>query len=75
MFNKSVKKIIKVEGMSCGHCANKVKGSLLKLQNVKSVSVNLKKQEVTIKSLVSISDDEIKNIIESLDYKFVGVID
>lgn len=75
MFSKSVKKIIKVERMSCEHCANKVKESLLKLQNVKSVSVNLKKQEVTIKSLVSISDDEIKNIIESLDYKFVGVID
>lgn len=75
MFSKSVKKIIKVEGMSCEHCANKVKEALLKIQNVKSVSVNLKKQEVTIKSLNDISDSEIKNIIENLDYKFLRVID
>ena len=53
----------------------KPKEALLKIQNVKSVSVNLKKQEVTIKSLNDISDSEIKNIIENLDYKFLGVID
>lgn len=50
MFNKKIKTIIKVEGMSCNHCANKVITSLEELEEVSKVKVDLKSKEVTILS-------------------------
>jgi Cu+-exporting ATPase len=74
MFSKKIKTIIKVDGMSCMHCAGKVKDNLEKLSNIKNVNVNLDKKEVTITSKENINEEEIKNIIESLDYKYLGIV-
>lgn len=50
MFNKKIKTIIKVEGMSCNHCADKVTKALESLDDVRKVKVNLKNNSVTILS-------------------------
>lgn len=72
MFNKN-KMIIKVEGMKCEHCKEKVINTLIKLDEIKKVNVNLDKKEVTIvpEKNKEINLDKIKNIINDLGYKYM----
>lgn len=51
--------IIKVEGMSCGHCVSAVKGALEALQGVHAVTVQLDSGQVEVTyedSLVKVAD-------------------
>lgn len=70
---KSLKTIIEVSGMSCKHCASRVKEALEKEQDIKKVSVDLKKNTVTITSTKELELDKVKEIIENLGYVFVSV--
>jgi uncharacterized membrane protein YraQ (UPF0718 family)/copper chaperone CopZ len=59
-----------IQGMTCGGCVNKVESSLLKIEGVESVSVDLAAAKVT---LVGKPDmDEVRGRIESLGFG-VGV--
>ncbi|WP_175638202.1 copper chaperone CopZ [Metabacillus schmidteae] len=61
--------ILKVKGMSCGHCVSSIEGSVGNLAGVKSVKVNLKNGEVEIEynsSEIGISD--IKETIDDQGY-------
>ncbi len=73
MFNKKIKTIIKVEGMSCNHCANKLITSLEELEEVSKVKVDLKSKEVTILSKEALDLERVKEKINALDYKYMGV--
>lgn len=75
MFSKTIKTIVKIEGMSCEHCANKVKDTFLSVNNVKSVKVNLSKKEAIISSSEKLDKDIIKNLIENLDYKVIDIME
>ncbi len=75
MFTKKLKTIIKVEGMHCEHCAKKVCDSLEKLENVSKVTVDLEQKQVTVLSKKSIEEKKIKEAIENLDYKYIGILD
>jgi copper chaperone CopZ len=74
MFKKVKKTIVKIDGMSCVHCKMKVTSTLEKLDGVDKVKVNLSKKEAVIYSKNEISEKLIKEVIEDLDYKVVGVI-
>ena len=50
MFEKNINTVIKIEGMSCEHCAKKVSQNLLTIKGVKKVKVNLKEKEAIISS-------------------------
>ena len=75
MFSKKIKTIVKIEGMSCEHCANKVKNALMNIDDVKGVKVNLSKKEAIISSNNKLDKDLIKKIIEDLDYKFIDIVE
>lgn len=75
MFSKKIKTIVKIEGMSCEHCANKVKDAFLSVNNVKSVKVNLSKKEAIILSSNKLDKDMIKHLIENLDYKLLDIVE
>ena len=68
-------KIIKINGMSCEHCANKVKNALMNIDDVKGVKVNLSKKEAIISSNNKLDKDLIKKLIEDLDYKFIDIVE
>ncbi len=72
MFNKKINKTILVDNMSCAHCTEKVRKNLEQIPNVSKVKVNLDKKEVVITSKEPIDLNQVKNIIESLDYKYIG---
>lgn len=59
--------------MSCNHCANRVKEALEKEQNIKKVTVNLTTNTVEIISKKTLEIEKIKNIIETLGYKFISL--
>ena len=74
MFSKNLKIEIKVDGMSCSHCAGKVTSALKSIDGVKKVSVDLAKKQVTIISTKSLDEKIIKETIEALDYTYLGVV-
>lgn len=75
MFDKKIKKVITIEGMMCSHCQTKVEKSLLELNGVSKVKVNLKDKTATIYSTKIINNDDIKNVITKLDYKVIDIKD
>jgi Cu+-exporting ATPase len=74
MFNKKIKTIVCIDGMSCEHCTNKVKNALEKIENIKQVKVDLRKKQATILSEKSLDEKQLKEIIENLDYKYLGIV-
>ena len=75
MFDKKIKKVITIEGMMCSHCQMKVEKSLLELNGVSKVKVNLKDKTATIYSTKIINNDDIKKIITKLYYKVIDIKD
>ena len=71
MFNKKVKQVINVDGMSCSHCAKRVENSLKEVDGVIKVSVNLDKKEVIITSKFEIDTSLLRKKIEDLGYKYL----
>ena len=71
MFNKKVKQVINVDGMSCSHCAKKIENSLKEIDGVVKVSVNLDKKEVIITSKFEIDTNLLRKKIEDLGYKYL----
>lgn len=69
----SKKLVIKVNGMSCNHCAETVSNGLKDIKDVKDVKVNLKNKKVTIKHNGILNVSEIKDKITDLGYDFIGV--
>ena len=73
MFNKKIKTIIKVEGMSGNHCADKVTKALESLDDIRKVKVNLKNNSVTILSDKELNIKVVESTINSLGYKYEGL--
>ena len=67
-----MKKVLLVEGMSCGHCEKAVKDALGELEGISKVEVNLetKKVEVEGENLV---DAVLKESIEEAGYDVVEI--
>lgn len=65
----SIKKTIQVDGMSCEHCAARVKDALEAIEQIKSATVNLKKKEVKIKMNEEVSQDVIVKAVADAGYQ------
>lgn len=50
--------IIKIEGMTCGHCVQSAKESLQEIKGIKSVTISLEKANATLE-LEDISAEEV----------------
>lgn len=72
MFSKN-KKVFKVDGMHCNHCAKKIEEGLLNI-NIDKVKVNLSKGEVTVKSNEEIDLESVKKVITELGFIYQGEI-
>ncbi|GIP33766.1 copper ion binding protein [Paenibacillus sp. J2TS4] len=62
--------VLKVEGMSCGHCVNSVEGALEKLGAAGKVDLAAKTVSIEFDES-KISEDTIKNAIEDQGYDVV----
>lgn len=70
MFKK-IHRTIEIEGVHCEGCANRVKNTLSMISGVKSCMVSLEDKKVELVLTKEISDDVIKEKIESLGFSVV----
>lgn len=68
-----MKKILLVEGMSCGHCEKAVKNALGELDGVKNVTVNLETKQVEVEG-DNLENSIIKEVIEDAGYDVLEFI-
>jgi uncharacterized protein len=68
-------KTIKVLGMTCKNCEQKIKKSILKLKDIVDVNISLETKMITIKYINNkFNEQKIKKEINDLGYKYKGVI-
>ncbi|NLP25762.1 MAG: heavy-metal-associated domain-containing protein [Clostridiales bacterium] len=67
-----MKKIIKINGMSCGHCQAKVEKALAGLNGV-SAKVDLKKKQAIVELNSDISEQVLKDTITEAGYEVVSI--
>lgn len=71
MFKRKYTEVIKIDGMSCEHCSDKVKKTLENIDGVIKVKVSLKDKQATIKSDDKLDYNTVKKTIEDLGYKVI----
>lgn len=67
-----MKKIITIEGMTCGHCQARVEKALNSVEGVKA-KVDLKKNSATVETDSTISDDLLKKTVEEAGYTVTSI--
>ncbi len=68
--DKSMQKIIKIEGMSCMHCVGRVESALNAIEGVKA-TVELKKKRAVVQT--DVADETLVKAIEDAGYKVAGI--
>lgn len=68
-----MKKIIKIEGMSCMHCVRHAKGALEEIGGVEAVDVDLQEKQAVIELNKDVSEEVIKEAIKEAGYEVVGI--
>lgn len=63
-----MKKIISIEGMSCGHCAGRVTDALGKINNVENVNVDLVEKTATVELSQNVEDIQLKEAVQDVGY-------
>ena len=57
-----MKKVFKLEGLNCAHCAAKIEERVSKLEGVKSVVINFMTTKMTLESI----DENIADVVEKV---------
>ncbi|NLJ77564.1 MAG: heavy metal translocating P-type ATPase [Peptococcaceae bacterium] len=68
-----MKKVVKIEGMSCNHCSAAVKKALEKLADVTNVTVDLAGKAATVDLSNPLGDDVLIKTVEDAGYKVIEV--
>ena len=67
-----MKKTIKIEGMTCGHCVESVDTALNALKGISEVKVDLEGNKATVEA-ENVDDKTIKEAIEDIGFDVVGI--
>ena len=65
-------KVIKIDGMHCENCTNRVKRTINRIDGV-SAKLNLRKKEAVVQYEKDVEDDLLKREIEALGYTVVSI--
>jgi len=68
-----MKKQIKIEGMSCGHCIKHVEEALKEITGVTNVQVSLQDKNAVVEIANTVSDRMLKEAIEEVGYDVTGI--
>jgi len=69
----TMRKKILVEGMKCENCAKHVKEALTNVEGVTNVDINLSDKYVLLDTAADVSDEAIKNAINTEKYNVIGI--
>ena len=67
-----MKKIIKIEGMNCGHCTASVEKALKAVVGVTDVSVDLSSKSATVE-VENVSDETLKKTVVDTGFEVAGI--
>ena len=67
------KVILKIGGMSCSHCANRIQEVLKNIENIKEVQVDLDSGTAIVFFEGDLDLDTIRSLIEEEGYQLLGV--
>lgn len=67
-----MKKIIKIQGMSCNHCVMAVKNALTEIEGISKVDVELDNNQAIVEGL-NLVDEVLKEAIEEAGYEVVKI--
>lgn len=70
---KNMCKTIKIEGMACSHCENRVREALEGISGVKVKEVSAKGKMATVEVASTVTDNSLREAIEAAGYKVVGI--
>ena len=70
---KTMEKVMKIEGMMCGHCEARVKKTLESFEQVEEAIVSHEKDEAIVRLSGEISNEELTKAIEDQDYKVISI--
>lgn len=65
-----MEKIIKIEGMSCSHCSQRVEKTLNQIPGV-TATVNLDKKEATVILTEDVADSVLKEAVEDAGFQVI----
>lgn len=68
-----MKKIISIEGMSCGHCTSAVEKALRTVSGVNNVSVELVQKQAVVESQVDIPNEQLEKVITDAGYQVIDI--
>lgn len=72
LFNKNEQKVIKIEGMSCAHCAKRATDALCAIDGV-SAKVNLSDKSAVVTLSKEVANDALKSAVENAGYTVVSI--
>jgi copper ion binding protein len=68
-----MKKILTVEGMTCGHCVGHVESALKEVEGVTAVEVNLEAKKAVVESVGDIDAESLKKAVAEAGYSVSAV--
>jgi copper chaperone CopZ len=68
-----MKKTVKIEGMSCSHCAKAVKDALSEVAGVTGVEVDLDAKYAEVTSSAEVANDALTAAVVEAGYEVVGI--
>lgn len=68
-----MEKVMKIEGMMCGHCEARVKKVLEELAGVESAQVSHESGEARVTLSAEVADETLRAAVEAQDYKVLGI--
>lgn len=67
-------KTLRIEGMTCSHCENRVKKALESIDGVSSAVASFAQKEAVVTLEKPVPDDVLKQAVEAEDYQVIGFI-
>ncbi len=71
--SSTMKKTIKIAGMTCGHCTNSVGKALRAVSGVMNVAVDLDSKSATVETQGSVPDDVLAKAVTDTGFQVVGI--
>ncbi len=68
-----MKKILNIEGMTCGHCVGRITTALSSIDGVSEVDVKLEEKVALVTIEKKIADEQFNKEIENVGYKVAGI--
>lgn len=62
-------KVFQIDGIECGHCADRLESALMTIHGVNNANVNKHSEIATVQLSFEVSDDVIKNVIKEQGFE------